>query len=205
MNMYKALMFLFISVIMFSISACSATPAARFYTLSPIDVVESNKQKTNQQMSLKKHIVAIGPVSVASYLDRSEIVTRTSPTHLELAGFDRWAEPFEDIVASAIAKNISSLLPSVHSIIDPWPEANIEYQLLLKINTFERDQNGNIVLDASWGLLQQPNREMKVVNESNIVFNGSSENFNDITKNMSLVLVKLSEEIAVELRNIGFE
>jgi uncharacterized lipoprotein YmbA len=160
---------------------------------------------SSQSGIANKHIIGVGPIKVASYLDRPEIVTRSSPTHIELAAFDRWAEPFEDIVANTLAENISLLLPSVFALIDPWPEANIEYQLVLKIKKFESDQNGNITLDVGWGILQHSNRKMRAVYESNIVIPGNSGDFDEITKNMSLALVKLSEEMAAEIQKTWAE
>jgi uncharacterized lipoprotein YmbA len=192
------LQIVFVVALILGVAACSQTPAARFYTLSPM----ASSDGRSEQSIPDKHIIGIGPVKVAAYLDRSEIVTRSSPTHVELAGFDRWAEPFEDIVASTLAKNISALLPSVHAIIDPWPEANIEYQLVLKIKKFESDKDGKVYLDVSWGILQHSNRKMKAVYESNIVLPGNSGDFDEITRSMSLALAKLSEEITAEIQKI---
>jgi uncharacterized lipoprotein YmbA len=126
MKIIKKIQIVFAVVLVLSMAACGKTPAARFYTLSPME----SGGGSSQNSIANKHIIGIGPIKVAAYLDRSEIVTRNTPTHVELAAFDRWAEPFEDIVAGTLAKNISSLLPSVHAIIDPWPEANIEYCLV---------------------------------------------------------------------------
>jgi uncharacterized lipoprotein YmbA len=185
MKIDKLIQLIFAVALVLSMAACGQTPAARFYTLSPM----ASGHGSSQSSLANKHIIGIGPIKVAAYL-------------VELAGFDRWAEPFEDIVAGTLAKNISSLLPSVYAIVDPWPEANIEYQLLLKIKKFESDKDGKVSLDVSWGILQHSNRKMKAVYESNIVLPGSSSNFDEVTKNMSLALAKLSEEIAVEIQKV---
>lgn len=181
-----------------SVTACSKTPAARFYTLSPMTAENADNQSTLSN----KHILSVGPIKVASYLDRSEIVTRSNSTNIELAGFDRWAEPFEDIVASTLSENISSILPSVSAITDVWPEAEVDYQLLVKIKKFESDSGGTIHLAASWGILQRSNRKMSAIFESNIVTPGNSLDFDQVTKKMSLALAKMSEEIAAEIQKI---
>ena len=201
MKIINKLQIIFTVGVFLSMAACSTTPEARFYTLSPMASPPGSSEKSIAD----KHILGIGPVKVAAYLDRSEIVTRSSPTHVELAGFDRWAEPFEDIVASTLAKNISLLLPSVHPIIDPWPEANIEYQLVLKIKKFESNKDGKVTLDVSWGILQHSNRKMKAVYESNIILPGSSGDFDEITKNMSLAIAELSKEVVAELKKLGMK
>ncbi|MCK5360397.1 MAG: membrane integrity-associated transporter subunit PqiC [Gammaproteobacteria bacterium] len=201
MNIFKSIQLGFAVVLLLAIAACGKTPAARFYTLNPISSMDVDSQKR----ITGRHIISIGPVKVAAYLDRSEIVTRTNPTHLELAGFDRWAEPFEEIVASTLAENISSLIPTVFAITDVWPEANVEYHLLVKIKKFESDKNGNISLDADWGLMKHSTRKMSTVYESNIVTSGSSTDYDAITKNMSLALAKLSKEVVAEIKKLGMK
>lgn len=198
MSHIKTTQTFFFAIFILAISACGKTPAARFYTLSPM----ASQSAAEHTSRVNKQIVGIGPVMVAAYLDRSEIVTRSSPTKIELASFDRWAEPFEDMIASSLAENISTMLPSVQVIVDPWPEAKIEYQLVLKITKFETDQGGKAQLNSSWGILQRSTGEMNAVYESKITVPGSPGDFDAITKNMSRALVTLSEEIAAELKKL---
>jgi uncharacterized lipoprotein YmbA len=198
MSSMKTIQILFLAVMALGLSACGKTPSARFYTLSSM-----TSQSTADHVSKQgKTIIGIGPVNVAAYLDRAEIVTRSSPTTIELASFDRWAEPFEGMIASSLAENISTMLPSVQAIVDPWPEANIDYQLVIKIKQFDSDNDGNIQLHASWGILQYSTRKISSVTESKISVPGSTGDYDAITINMSRALVNLSKEIAAELKNI---
>jgi len=201
MKLNQGMYVIFVVGLVLSMAACGKTPAARFYTLTAQAEVnaESAANKTN------KLIIGIAPVEVAPYLERPEIVTRSSPTQIELAAFDRWAGPFEHIVAESLADNRSRLLPSVHTIISPWPEADYEYQLVVKIKKFESDENGFIKLSSSWGILQKKTRKMVGTYESTIIQPGTSSDYDSITRNMSLALVQLSEEIAAELRKIGID
>ena len=201
MKIFKSIQLVMVVVLMVGTAACGKTPAARFYTLSPM----ATSDAASQNSTTNKHILSIGPVKVAAYLDRSEIVTRSHPTHVELAEFDRWAEPFEEIVTSTLAENIATLLPSVYAISDVWPEAKIEYQLLMKINAFESDKSGNVSLDVSWGIVQHSDRKMKAIYESKIVLPGSSGDYEEITKNMSLALAELSKEVVAELKELGIK
>ncbi len=195
MNRLKYFRMLAAVLLVSGISACGKTPAARFYTLSPATVENAGSRNVVSQQ-----VIGIGPVTIAAYLDRPEIVTRSSTTSIELAAFDRWAEPFEDIVTGSLADSISSMLPSVQAIVDPWPEADVKYQLVVKIKKFESDKDGNVRLTASWGLLQPSSRKMKKIFESDILQQGSSAEFSEITKNMSLALTRLSEEMVTEIK-----
>ena len=194
----KIIQILFLTVMALGFSACGKTPSARFYTLSPM----ASQDKAVHATKEGKKIIGIGPVKIAAYLDRPEIVTRSSPTTIELASFDRWAEPFEDMIASSLAENISTMLPPVQVIADPWPEADIDYQLVIKIKKFDSDKDGNIQLHASWGILQNSTRKISSVTESKISVPGSVGDYDAIAINMSRALVKLGKEIAAELTNI---
>ena len=198
MSSNQTIQLLFLIIIALALAACGKTPSARFYTLSSMA-----SQGTADHVSNKgKIIIGIGPVDIAAYLDRAEIVTRSSSTTIELASFDRWAEPFEEMIANSLAENISTMLPSVQAIVDPWPEADIDYQLVIKIKKFDSDNDGNIQLHASWGILQYSTRKISSVTESKISVPGSAGDYDAIAINMSRALVKLGEEIAAELKNI---
>jgi uncharacterized lipoprotein YmbA len=198
MSSNQTIQLLFLIIIALTLAACGKTPSARFYTLSSMA-----SQGTADHVSKKgKIIIGIGPVDIAAYLDRAEIVTRSSSTTIELASFDRWAEPFEGMIANSLAENISTMLPSVQAIVDPWPEADIDYQLVIKIKKFDSDKDGNIQLHASWGILQNSTRKISSVTESKISVPGSAGDYDAIAINMSRALVKLGEEIAAELKNI---
>jgi uncharacterized lipoprotein YmbA len=183
-------------VLIIGLAACSKTPASRFYTLSPLADVKQNTAGDS------KSIIGIAKVEVSPYLDRSEIITRSSATQIQLAQYDRWAEPLEDIVAMTVSENISRLQPSIQTITRPWPEAEVDYMLAIKIKRFDSDSAGNVRLDASWGIIDQKQRSMIAVHESSFRLAGSSTDYDSITTQMSRALLELSKEIATELTKV---
>ena len=175
-------------------AACSTTPASRFYTLSPLAAENPARESKPQAVTLGVRAVEVSP-----YLERSEIVTRKSATRVELATYDRWAEPLESLVAMTLARNITRLQPSIKTLIRPWAEANVDYMLEIKIGRFESDASGNVTLQATWGLFNQQTREMVTLQSSNILQSGDKSNFDAIVYNMSLALLTLSEEIVSQV------
>ena len=95
---------------------------------------------------------------------------------------------------------ISRLEPSVLLINKPWPEADVDKMLVMKIKRFDSDQAGNVMLDVSWGIIDQKKRVMTVINESRVNRSGDSAAFASVTKTMSEALLELSREIAKELK-----
>ncbi len=175
------------------LSACGTTAPTNFYTLS----AETAEQAPPGEQ--KRVLVGIGPVEVAAYLERSQIVTRPGPTRLSLTELNHWAEPVESNVAGVLATNLSRLLPSVHPIARPWTDAEAEYHVLVKILRFDSDSAGNVQLIANWGIQVHATRSMPLIRDAAIRQASIGEDYEAITKNMSLALAKLSEEIALEL------
>ena len=147
-------------------------------------------------------IVGIGPVEVAAYLERNQIVTRSGKTRLKLTELDHWAEPIEDTIANVLATNLSRLLPATHPIARPWSDADAEFHVLLKITRFESNSTGEVQLTASWGIQQDRTHKIAIIRDTTISQPSVGEGYDAITRNMSLALAALSEEIALELGNM---
>lgn len=175
------------------LAACGTTPPTRFYTLSAEAQQQTAADKT------RSVVVGIGPIEVAPYLERNQIVTRTGQTRLNLTEFDRWAEPIENNIANVLAVNLSRLLPTTQPIVRPWADAGAEYHVLVKILRFDSNPGGDVQLNVSWGIQQSSTHSMPVIREANISQPSAGEDYEAITKNMSVALAVLSEEIASEL------
>jgi len=144
-------------------------------------------------------VVGIGPVEVAPYLERSQIVRRTGRTRLQLAEYDRWAEPIENNIASVLSDNLARLMPTIQPIVRPWSEAGAEYHVLVKVLRFDSDADGRVVLNVDWGIQQDGSHSMPVVRRTRIEQMSEGSDYDSITRAMSAALTVLSEAIAVEL------
>jgi uncharacterized lipoprotein YmbA len=176
------------------LAACGTTPPTKFYTLSA-----EIPQDTQPVNLTDRVIVGIGPIEVAAYLERNQIVTRSGQTRLNLTELDHWAEPIESNIANILATNLSRLLPATHPIARPWSDAEAEFHVLLKITRFDSDPVGEVQLNASWGIQQDRAHKIVVIRETSITQPSVGEGYDAITRNMSLALATLSEEIAQEL------
>jgi uncharacterized lipoprotein YmbA len=176
------------------LAACGTTPPTNFYTLSA-----EIPQGISPASATNRVVVGIGPVEVADYLDRNQIVTRSGQTRLNLTELEHWAGPIESNIANILAINLSHLLPDTHPIARPWPDADAEYHILLKITRFDSDPTGKVQLNASWGIQREHTHDIIVIRDAKITQPSTGENYDDITQTMSLALATLSEEIALEL------
>jgi uncharacterized protein len=99
-------------------------------------------------------VVGVEQANVPEYLDRPEIVVRTSANTLELTQGDRWGQRLQGDVTRVIAENLRGLLPSDNVFVLPLRRREpVAMTVAVDITSFERDASGNAVLNAYWTVL----------------------------------------------------
>jgi len=113
---------------------CSGRSApARFYMLA---AVPHSPVATPSTEPGRAPELGIGPVTLPRYLERTNIVTRRG-MEMEVAEFDRWAEPLSESVPRAIAANLATLLRTERIVVFPWSNtASIERQIVIDVIRF---------------------------------------------------------------------
>jgi uncharacterized protein len=126
------------------LSGCGTSPPARFYTLSATAAAATPPPTSAL-------LVAVGPVTVPSVVDRPEIVVNAGPNELKLDDFNRWAAPLQDSLSRAIAENLVVLLGTPRVIIFPQALAtDPDYRIAVEVRTFDSLPGTAAVLDAVW-------------------------------------------------------
>ncbi|MEW8029405.1 MAG: PqiC family protein [Candidatus Thiodiazotropha sp.] len=143
-------------------SGCAGTTSqpTRFYRLDG----QPGKAET---ISLKplpgQQLVGIGPIKLASYLDRPQIVERQTPHRLQLHEFDHWAGSLQENIVQVITDLMRNRLTDMQLIAYPWHGTiKPDYEVLLTINRFEREGD-RIWLQLRWSLVRgSDNRLMEM-------------------------------------------
>ncbi len=98
--------------------------------------------------------LGIGPVSLAGYLDRPQIVTRPATDKIDLGEFDQWGEPLRDGISRVLAEDLSRQLPSARIAVFPWRGLDaVRYQVLVDVTRFDGPAGGDTALEARWRIL----------------------------------------------------
>ncbi|MDG4721007.1 MULTISPECIES: PqiC family protein [Thalassospira] len=128
--------------------ACSSQSAPdRYYLLS-------SQNQSAAIVSTTAPVVGIGPVTIPSHLDRSVIVTRSSANRLEVNTGHRWAEPLEENVNRVLMDNLDRAGKVSRLETFPWTSRDgVDFQIVVDIDRFERQADGNAVLVARWKLV----------------------------------------------------
>jgi uncharacterized lipoprotein YmbA len=99
-------------------------------------------------------VVAVGPVALPSYLDRSGIVVRRPGDEIVISTDHRWGEPLGDGVARVLAENLAAMIPTDAVAIFPWKTMwTPQFRVTVDIVHFEGPLSGPAALAARWRLL----------------------------------------------------
>lgn len=180
-----------VSLLLFPLlaSCLGRSPAVTFYTLTalPPQVVTVVPTKS----------VGIGPIALAAYLDRPEIVTRTTPPILKLADNARWGEPLDKDVGRVLTDNLGTLLAPAGIRVVPWDNAlPLDPRIALRINRFERDESGQVLLAVDWTVIAAGKEDRRTNGTSRIVEDVHGESYSATVEAMSRALAALSRELA---------
>ncbi|MBI5185847.1 MAG: membrane integrity-associated transporter subunit PqiC [Nitrospinae bacterium] len=134
------------------LSGCLATnaPDTKFYVLTPLGNAAALDAGSGSSGRLSVEVVSL---RLPQYLERPQIVTRSSGNRLELAEFHQWGGNLGKDMARVLAKNLSRLLGTPNIAMAPHrPLAPPDFRIDLEVMQFEKDYNGRVVLSVQWRL-----------------------------------------------------
>ena len=126
------------------IAGCGTSAPVRYYGLVPVET-ETRFPVTEQ------FVISVGPVRIAEYLNRYQIVTRAEDVSMKLGDYDRWTEPLAEAFQRTLTDNLATLLGSDRVLDFPAHSALASgYQLPAQVTRFDTDATGAAVLEVQW-------------------------------------------------------
>lgn len=190
------------------LSGCASTPPSNFYTLAPIPAFEAGsagEHEGNRKARLDDGLaIGLGPVTFPLFLDRPQIVSRTSDNRLELNELERWGGTLQDDFLRVWSENLALLTGSSRILILP---SEIRYPLDVRLSAeilaFEGTAEGQAVLRVRWSVLEPNLDQVLTARESRyqraVAAPGDTQ---ALLAALSLTLADFSREVAEELRRI---
>ena len=124
-------------------AACGSTPQSDYYMLT----ADARGGPIGEGVSL-----GVGPVSIPDYLKTRQIVMNRNDHLLQLAEYDRWAEPLDAGVRRVVAVNLAILMDTNRVQTFPWRrDAVPEYAVRIAIIQFAAQDN-EALLVAEWAI-----------------------------------------------------
>jgi uncharacterized protein len=182
-------------------SGCASTEPSKFYTLTSIKIQDTIQEHASQA---ERYTVAVGPITIPDYLDRPQIMTRSSTYEFHIAEFDRWAGSLKEDITRVVAENLSVMLSQDHIHVYPWKWGmTAKYQVLLDLMRFDAIPDGNIFLTAHWSIMDNEGTQKLITLETNIREKIQGQDYNAKVAAMSKALEDLSRNIAKAIKDAG--
>jgi uncharacterized lipoprotein YmbA len=180
---------------------CVSSPPSRFYTLSSL---QEGGKGSGELPSDRDLIIVVGPIQFPEYLDRTEIVTRSSSNKITLSDFDLWAGSLAEGFSRVLAENLSVLLSTESVIVYPGPRwALARYRITIDVIRFDGSLGGDVSLIARWAILEGKERKLVFGRKSTIIEPSGAQGYEAMVAADSRALEKLSREIAEAIRTLA--
>jgi uncharacterized lipoprotein YmbA len=181
-------LFLLLAAIL--VAGC-ASPAKSFYVLTAAGPVPSGGGVG----------IGVGPVALAEYLDRPNLVTQQAPNQLAVAEDHRWAGELSASIARVTAANLGRQLRTGNVRTYPWQtDSEVSYQVTLDVRQLHSESDGYAVIEAGWRAYSLPDRRLKASKTFTDREPLESNGYNASVAAQSRLLERLAQNIAANLR-----
>lgn len=182
-----------LSVAIWLAGCATPSPPSRFYRLTP----EAPPGPAMDDLQ----VIGVGPVILAGYLDRPQLVTPIASNQLQIDEFERWGGGLERNVATVMAENLSRLLGSDKVVTQPWGSTvPIGFQVAIELRRLDLGMDGQVHLVAQWRLFKGDGVKLLSIHRSALSEPVAGSGYNARAAAESRALVGLSREIADAIR-----
>lgn len=181
--------------------SCQHSPQKNFYYLTAQLNQEPNQDQHAAKTESNKasQLLGIGPIEVADYLNRSQIIDNQSNNSLHMADNAFWAEPLDKSIARVTALNLANSTRSF--VYFPWrSDSKPRYSIRVRVDELSRTAN-LAKLNATWELMDNETKSnllRKNFERSTSVGTGAKA----LAQAYSKLLADLAGQIDVELNKI---
>lgn len=176
-------------------------PKTRFFMLNSL----SASGKPAEPLATLPHVaIGVGPIRLPEYLDRRDIIVRTSRNQFELAELNQWAEPLGDTFARVLSDNLSVLLGSDKVVAFPWRSSiPIDYQVVMQVLQLDGLPGEKVVLRARWQVFSGDGKKLHEYAYSVYEEKAEGETIDALVTAESRAAERLSREIAAAIAKLA--
>ncbi len=196
--MKKNSLSLLITFFLFSLlMGCSSSLSNTQFYLLP----EPKSTSLEEQSKEETKYIAVLPVLIPSYLERSEILLKSkNSTSLVVAQNRRWAESLDSMLQRLVAVSLSNEIMSSNTIAFPLNSTfPVDYKLSVDISLFEGNTNNEASVNAYW-VLREENKTLaqgKFIKSMPV-----SASFEELLEVQSLLIQEMTMQIAEEYNKL---
>ncbi|MEE9122437.1 MAG: PqiC family protein [Syntrophobacteria bacterium] len=174
--------------------------ATKLYLLEPL----SSSMEEQGAPADEGIVLGVGPIKGRDYLNRPQIVTRTSKNEITIHEFHHWGESLGDNFTVVLAQNLSILLSTDQMFIYPWSrKPPLDFQVVVDIVRFDGEFGVEASLLAHYYVLkfdEEGTREQMVMRKSSFSKPIKDDSYEALVSAMSELVADFSREVADEIR-----
>lgn len=176
------------------LAGCGTTPPSTYHLLD----ARGTTLPSGDSPSL-----GVGPIMIPEYLNRNGLVYRKDSNTLEIASYERWAEPLADGIERVLSLNLASLLDTQNVRTFPWNRSRAP-QFSVRVRIVALDAKpAKAELVAEWLLLQPGDPDTELTRQLTTLsapLGGDTAGGAAVASAYSDLLMQLSERISAEIR-----
>lgn len=138
-------------------------------------------------------LLAVGPITLPDYLNRSAIVVRVGPNEVDRLSKDRWAQPLAGMMQQTLAVDLAIAFGARRYLLYPWPRDH-QPDIVVEVDVlrFETDRDRTARLAALWRLRRGDEERSGVTALTEAVADTTSE---AMVASLSALLGRMSEQL----------
>lgn len=178
------------------LSACfgsSSSIAPDYYLLTSADA------QTAAIGSAANFSIGVGPVRVAQFLMRPQMVTHGGSGTLNIQSGQRWGEPLEHGIQRVLRQNLAALT-GAQTRNFPWRQNTApDYALRIDVSDLDRLDGNTALLNVSWVLEDRQNRTVIKTQQTRLTASISGSDAAALADAYSKLLEQLAQQVQQQL------
>ena len=95
--------------------------------------------------------LGVGPISLPSYIDRTELVFQSGPNEFQVPPNVSWAGSLQENIAGVLARDLQAQLGAREVLAYPWPAGRSPRRhVALEVRQFHGISGSDAILEAAW-------------------------------------------------------
>ena len=177
------------------LAACGTSPPTRYWALSEPAAPAIEKSGHT--------LVALGPMMLADYLERPQIVVRARDQRLQVAEYDRWAEMPDRAIARWLARDLDAKLAAATVVDATMPASPAAYRIRGQIAQWDVDASANAVLVVQWEIVGRDGKPVVAMRSSRYATPiASVKDYAEVVRGLNATLAAFADEIAAALSRV---
>lgn len=145
--------------------------------------------------------VGVGPVSLAAYVDRPNLVLQESGHRLAVADSHRWAGDLADNFSRVLAVNLGRALGSGSVRAYPWDnDSGLKYQITVDVIHLHGTAEGDAVLEVAWRAYALPERRLVLTRSWSASEPLERDGYEALVAAQSRLVNRVAQDMADELK-----